>query len=1371
MASFPAVDKYSHTLKMSSNTFFEYEMARYSEFGKMLAQLRRDAGFAQQVDLSKRLGVAQQSVSRWENGTSRPRANEMPNLAKALDMDDADALLRAAGYIPSSTALATAAALSPFPLEALGEEAFERFSHHLLSCLYPNAAVHRFGGQGHTQEGIDIEVRMPDGRRATFQCKRHKEFGPAKVRTAVDADLYGADEKILLLSRVATPAARNEISKHATWDIWDKDDISLKIRRHLTPDEQRRIVDTFFPGQRLALIGQMESGPWQTSDEFFAPFKDRQAIFSHAWTLVGREDVVASCLEKLANLETKVVCIVGAGGSGKSRILMELLRRYEVQAPDTHIRLLSPNEEPNSKSLDELGQGSKLLVIDDAHDQGSLPLLFQRVASGDDLKLILCLRPYGISKVQADAGTFALSGNRFAEVVVPPLNVSQATNLASEVLVGLEAAPEVASDIARLTYDCPLATVVSAHLVGTHSVPAGLVANEAEFRKQIFSKFQDVIAGKLGQPSDGELFKKVLKLIALLQPIAADDDGLARIAQAVEAISQPETKRVINLLATGGVLFKRGRRYRLSPDLLADFVIQNACIGLEGLSTGYAESIFACATTEQIKNLLANVSKLDWRLSSNDSSSGRLLDGVWGQLEAKQGDAKSLVDAISAAAFYQPTRTLEYAEQLIREGRTPRELPGLLRNVAYHLPHLRRACECLWELGRKDDRTLGQNPSHGIRLLAELCEVEPNKPLDYCEVVVDFGLSLIPLPASWTGAYTPFDFLAGILKTDGHSTTAKGYSLSFVPFFVEPEAVRSLRAKVIDRAIQLLTFNDLSIAVKAAKFVEGALRYPMGSFGASVNDETRTKWTSEFVETLTKLKRVVEREALTDIVHIEIAKVVGWLAQHGAEEVRELARGVIAKLPRKLESRVAQALMSGWMQIHMDGDLTDSEQRWRKRLEELANELLADGSSAERVLLLIEYHLQAIASAGVATEASPYLLFNLLLSKSSDLAFATVEHTFEHPDSPIARFAGEALAEVLGNRHKSGFAQAKRLWSSGNDVLQRTVARAYSMYQPATQFTAGELRMLQSIFAAEPSICRYGLGAINTVARTNKRGAIGLLKLLPLGTSRELADEAFTILQREEPLPLSSLSDEDVTALLEKLVPSPDLDGYWVQTVLAALSGERPALVLDFFLSRLLFSAKNDDWSYRVCYLRPYQAVALRFKDAPSADACMRRLVEWMRDKGGDASLLSEAGELFASLFGPLDDHVIAVLTNELLTPSPDSIRVLISILAHADNSFVFTHRDTVMRLLDLAMTFDRELADATISSLYRSAVNGVSRSAPGQPSSKDLDMKQEAEKVLSELSRFSIAFRLYDGLRRHAEQSIQMNHAVRGAFDDDEED
>ena len=69
----------------------------YQVFGENLLSLRTSRGLSTQDELARLLGVKQQTVSRWEAGSSRPRANEIPKLAALLQVD-AMALSHAAGY-------------------------------------------------------------------------------------------------------------------------------------------------------------------------------------------------------------------------------------------------------------------------------------------------------------------------------------------------------------------------------------------------------------------------------------------------------------------------------------------------------------------------------------------------------------------------------------------------------------------------------------------------------------------------------------------------------------------------------------------------------------------------------------------------------------------------------------------------------------------------------------------------------------------------------------------------------------------------------------------------------------------------------------------------------------------------------------------------------------------------------------------------------------------------------------------------------------------------------------------------------------------------------------------------------------------------
>src|SRR5579872_4375586 len=243
----------------------------YMDLGLLIAAARKSAGIETQAELAALLGRAQQSVSRWEAGASRPRPDEVVTLAAALKCKQ-DELLAAAGYKPVPSLAGSITFDKPLPLENLPPDSFERFIAALVDALYPGAAINRAGVSGHVQEGLDVTAKMPDGKIHSYQCKRVQTFGPAEIKRAVEKHTALADKKVLVLSRVASPKALAEIQKHVGWEIWDKEDLSRKLRS-LPPEAQARLVDTFFPGRRPELLGRPDPGPWLELERFFEPYE------------------------------------------------------------------------------------------------------------------------------------------------------------------------------------------------------------------------------------------------------------------------------------------------------------------------------------------------------------------------------------------------------------------------------------------------------------------------------------------------------------------------------------------------------------------------------------------------------------------------------------------------------------------------------------------------------------------------------------------------------------------------------------------------------------------------------------------------------------------------------------------------------------------------------------------------------------------------------------------------------------------------------------------------------------------------------------------------------------------------------------------
>lgn len=1344
--------------------------AKYGSLGALMRSHREWQGMATQGEFAARLDVAQQTVSRWEAGVSRPRTDELPRIAALLKVDIAD-LAAAAGYVSEAT---TVSFDRPLPTASLSPESFEFFCLDFLATLYRGQAdVHPAGKTGHKQYGIDIEARfVADDGLFTFQCKREAQFGAAKVVKAIKAHTIPAKKKHILLSRVASPDARKEVRKARGWDLWDQTDIT-RLFRTLPKIEQVRIVDAFFPSQRYSLTGELAPGPWLTVHDFFAPQLAEGRIFNQRWDLVGRTAELEQLASALADRSVLVSSLIGRAGEGKSRVLRTALDAFCASHPAVRVYVASPTSEVDAKSLEDLGTGEKLVVVDDAHDRFDIGQLIRYVADErSNAKLLLVYRPYWAEVVQRDLARSGLCDGLVASVTLARPTKQDATTLATQVLAKHGVSTDMAATIAGIAYDSPLAVVVGAQIVAKEGVHPELFGSNDAFRSTVLKRYEQVIAEGIAKGKDQDRVHAVLRVLALIQPVVPDDGPVLGLLAEIEGIASPDASRLARLLIDSGVLFKRGALYRLSPDLLADSIIESACITSSGESNGYAERIFDAAIPEHKEHLLLNLGRLDWRRNSGDTTSSRLLDAIWSRIQWNDDYRNAQVKAAAATAYYQPRQALQLARRLIDEGHGAEEdVCRIIRGTTYILKYLTDACDLLWELAKDDKRPTNPHPNHPLRLLTELATPEPRKPVEYCEATVDFALSQLDAADSWTGPSTPYDVLKGALATEGHFTaksTRREITLS--AYGVNTETVAPMRRRIVDAVLEGITSDNQRQAFAAGALLQSAVRGPIGLLNRAPSATERADWSHEFEDTLRRLNAVLDSHEIAAPVLVRIGHSVSWHAHHADGAICDEARRVLKRLDRNLEVRVTRILMDGWGHDTWKleaGNLDRSEQRQ----EAMAAELGRTFPDARELATFLDRRLSDLKSHGEESLRSAHLLVRRLIDRQTALAREVLDVGENDPRPPIAEFDSFALSSLLRREPAEAHRRIRALLARGGENLL-LVARAYAMGAFGGRLLDDEDRdVIRLIFRSEEaSVLATAASVFREAAEKEKRFAIEIL----VGANPKLMEvsrgEIFMWLDDEKFIPFDSIPNEDLTRIIELLMVPDSLDDHHLRVFLTRVAKRDPSQVIELAKKRLNRAVADENWKYSpICGIGG-GTESLNLLTHPDGPMMFRETLDWALPQAAVGYQFSyRFADLVTGVFGCSEPSFATTLEAWCVGAGEAHYAILAAVLRETHNSFVFTQHAFVLRILRAARTLGMPSQKAVSSSLFASAISGIRSGIPGQPFPTDLEMKDRAEQILASLAKSDPAFSLYDGIRRHAEESI--GHSRKEGQIMDEED
>lgn len=1168
---------------------------------------------------------------------------------------------------------------------------------------------------------VAIEQREPKRTRENARRLYHDLFafvfrlltepGP-KVLTR---ELLAGEIKVTNAELIAAARLREWIDKVDA--ILERHEQEIKELRTRIPVERAR---TFYEPEASAEYSS-KNGP----------------LFDFNQRLQGRRTRLTELSAFLADPAQRIAVLPGRGGIGKTK----LLRDWSAGVAGWKVLWVSQHGMWHEGSVSEIPSTDTVLIADDAHlydDLDKIIGLISSRASGPEprLKLVIATRPSGIGRIDEMLARLASSTAVVRFKKLPIVSLGATAEIAKEVLGPVY--EHLADQLAWVSRDTPLITVVGGKLMARGQITPDLLVNDKDFRREVFSKFHEERTGEL--PASGRPKNVLLSLIAAVQPVYPDRDNFIPRAAAFLSLRPDEIHDGLDFLDTREVLVQGGGRFRIVPDLFADYLLELASIYDDGRSKRYADSVFAHFEETHFVNLLRNFGELDWRIT-RDGKDSRILDEIWSLiLKRFQGqnatERRHFLRTVQQIAPYQQERVHRLAKIAMdkpvppsgaRIFRSTQEdilalLPPLLGVTIFHDKSSADAFARLWELAH--------NPSSEVsgpaqRTLKSAIGYERYKYLSDNGRVLAFAEKLAESTRSFDGEFTPFDLFTELLEREVEINEWRGGSFTFTWHPVPHDLTRDLREKVLHLMDQATYSPSPRIAVLATR----AFVHALGEF----HPHLRSGPTTEELDWQDKERLTVLEMFRGRIAHGSLSLPLAWKlhrilrsverSQHQSESVKVVATSLHRQLHQSERFALFDLFCTNEYEDMDEGGFASQERRNRE--EAVIADFEASVTNGEDQVRAVEELLQRAASAGIRPPSIESMLSRMCRSPEFLRGFS--EYALKHPDSIVAGGVGIAIS-CWRYTDRAEFARYGMLFARSEHVrLAQSVAAGVAQ-GPIEEPLGQEDFEILTVLAGrhEPNILYaiiYGLKRLTRIA-SFRAAALGLIAGLKIGNNPGLAREYCNIFSPWGGLPVAMLTPAMAEKMLANLVEVDELDDHSFDQLLVNISGVTSGAVVSFLEDRIFCAAElaehggEEDEEYEPIPSHFSPPVLSSARHTPEYQDALRRLIELMRKYPAYESQLASIFWRMADVWPPDKPGTegFAALDGLLHASDPDDVRILLRSLDHAPLGLTISHPMFALHVLWSCADFGEELKEAAISCLVNRcfASGGAQAVQPG---------------------------------------------------------
>lgn len=1101
---------------------------------------------------------------------------------------------------------------------------------------------------------------------------------------------------------------------------------------------------------------------------FFGEQLTEARIYNHSRPLIGRVEALSRVLTAVRTPSNKLVVQAGHGGSGKTRLLLEAARTLE-EDDGMSVRWVRDSALIDNQAVRELPAGSVTIFCDDAHRRDDLHSLFQ-LTTRAHTSIVIGIRPWGSGVVDSAAVRAGVPADGIVEMpVLSDLSFEDLVQLTRE-----ELGPDYsqyAEQLAHLAPESPAVALVAARLLRERQLAPSLLATDELFRREVLDRFQNEVLGTLAPQVDESLARDLLRLISAIGPIQLQDEKLIGKIAAFLSTPEDEVRSLFDAMEKAGILRSARDEIRIIPDVLADAVLSNQVIGANGRYTGYDKRVLEEFGPIVLPHLLRNLAELDWRLRQTDvlvDAFGHAWEAFLAHYRtADEREQRHLLQQLRLVALFQPVRVLPLCEEvwanpassneestLVGSVRVIDQLPNLLAGVAFHKEYASRALDLLWEMAKKDSRDSNNTTDHPIRIIEAVVGYYPGRDLWVQANAVE-ALERWTEETGWSEhKHSPLIVAKELLKTAIIRDVFRDDAFSLSRVGIRPQPTMPIRERVLTLLGDLALDEEPKGRLESVNLLVSALDLPDQSFGYEVTFDEERSWQPQYEAALTQLERVI-RNSSDPLIKVEISDSLWWVRRR--TRIAEVATRTTA-LRKLLRPNSSMRLVRALAQRPPSDWGVGSHARQLAKLEQITVRAAADliRASRDQEAVLAQRLSAACANFDqTGTYRNVYPLLYQIARQRPPLAVALAQHILNTQEG--TDWLPRLLADI---RSLEPSTYAHLLRSSAISPLEnlRTAAsQTLRIQSNEADLSVDEKGALLSLLSDISERVRQSavtvLGGFHLPVTTLE----GFLPAVRVRGSTPVANAlatAWWYRGREHSI---RISENAARALLTGLLEIPRLDGehtHDFEPLISDLATQWPHAVVEFLAERVRREAGHygdfsGNWFHRYDAV-PYGGwhtvwTALRHSSAyPDVVKALLDSItagtDWERWKLAD---------LFAEVT-TWDDTVQLASREWIADADCANLGSFEFVLRRMHNRFVVEANAFVVEVISKAESCGPDVLDQISDALAASAGGNF-----GSNRTLNVEVRDGAAMIIARLPRRSAARRLYQRIRREAQERL----------------